>query len=131
MNRVLILAVFLMVPAPASAQDLARGEALYQRHCATCHGIDGAGGGPRAAVLSLQPIDLTRLAAGAGGSFPYERAARRIDGREALVAHGSPMPVWGDFFAGRQASLKLPDGQPLMADAPVIDLLAWLATIQR
>lgn len=126
------IAAFILAGAGAApAQDLARGEALYQRHCAACHGIDATGQGPRAAVLTLQPTDLTRLAASAGGAFPYERAAQRIDGREALVAHGSPMPVWGEFFAGPQSSLKLPDGQPLLADAPVIDLLGWLATIQR
>lgn len=30
-------------PVPASAESLARGEELYTRICATCHGPDGAG----------------------------------------------------------------------------------------
>lgn len=117
---------------PAAAQDLAAGEALFQRHCAMCHGIEATGEGPMAPVLTVQPTDLTRLAAGNGGVFPHLRAARRIDGREPLVAHGSPMPVWGDFFAGPQSDpLRLPDGQSLMAARPVIDLLGYLAAVQR
>jgi mono/diheme cytochrome c family protein len=38
---------WLMVsaPAPAMAGDARRGEPMYQRYCAGCHGADGRGGG--------------------------------------------------------------------------------------
>ena len=37
-----------------------------------------------------------------------------LDGREPLVSHGSPMPVYGDFFEGDDTAMKTPSGQPLM-----------------
>lgn len=117
--------------APLAAQDAAAGEALYLRHCATCHGIEGTGRGPMAAVLTLQPTDLTGLAARNDGVFPTIRVARRIDGRDPLVAHGSPMPVYGDFFEGDDMAMKTPDGQPIMTSRPVVDLLAYLQGLQR
>jgi mono/diheme cytochrome c family protein len=45
-------------PLPASAEVIAAGAALYQAHCATCHGSRGAGDGPGAAGLSPPPADL-------------------------------------------------------------------------
>ncbi|QYK40795.1 MAG: c-type cytochrome [Paracoccaceae bacterium] len=120
-----------MAAGAAAAQDAARGEETYHRYCAVCHGIDATGAGPMAPILTIQPTDLTRLAVTAGGVFPMLRAASRIDGRDPLVAHGSPMPVYGGFFEGRQVSVKLPDGQPMMVTETVADLLAWLQTIQR
>jgi mono/diheme cytochrome c family protein len=38
---------------------VARGEALFQTHCAICHGREGRGDGPSAAGLNPQPADLT------------------------------------------------------------------------
>lgn len=126
------LALAALLAAPAAAQDADAGAALYRRHCAMCHGIDAMGQGPMAGVLTVQPTDLTRLAAGSGGVFPWLRAARRIDGRDPLVAHGSQMPVWGDFFDSPQSdAIRLPDGQVLMAPRPVADLLGYLASVQR
>jgi mono/diheme cytochrome c family protein len=117
--------------APAAAQDAVRGEALFLDHCAACHGIEARGNGPRAPVLTIQPTDLTRLAAEAGGVFPLLRAARRIDGTDPLVSHGSPMPIWGPFFDDADhVAMALPDGQPLLVPRAVADLLAWLQTVQ-
>lgn len=45
--------------APASAPDLARGQALYAEHCAACHGEHGAGDGPAARSMQPPPIDFT------------------------------------------------------------------------
>ncbi|MEW6245086.1 MAG: cytochrome c [Nitrospirota bacterium] len=39
------------------ARDLARGKALYQRHCAGCHGPQGRGDGYR--LLGPEPANLT------------------------------------------------------------------------
>ena len=95
--------LFLLVTAlasPVQAQDTTAGQALYGRFCATCHGPDGRGNGPTAAVISASPADLTQLASGNGGVFPTERVAARIDGRDTVIAHGSPMPIYGAFFDG-------------------------------
>ncbi len=40
---------------PPPPQKLTRGEALYIRHCADCHGWEGAGGGPIAMLLNIPP----------------------------------------------------------------------------
>jgi len=47
-------------PAPAlpPAGDLTRGELLYDRNCASCHGPAGAGDGPAATWLSPRPGNL-------------------------------------------------------------------------
>jgi mono/diheme cytochrome c family protein len=80
-------------PPPASAEE------AFGRYCASCHGEDGRGGGPQAADLGRPVPDLTRLTLRNGGTFPRERVARLIDGRDEVSAHGSrKMPVWGDWF---------------------------------
>ena len=45
--------------APTHAPDLARGAALYQTQCATCHGAGGHGDGPVGLSLSPRPVDFT------------------------------------------------------------------------
>ena len=94
-------------------QDAAQGEALYSFYCATCHGNDATGNGPMSPSLVVQPVDLTQLSAGNGGIFPVTRVVMRVDGRDALVSHGSAMPVYGDFFAGNDVATKAEDGQPI------------------
>lgn len=111
--------------------DAAEGEALYQAHCAVCHGIDATGNGPMAPVLLVQPTDLTTLIARHQGVFPLERVAARIDGRDPLVAHGSQMPVYGLFFQGKDVALRTDAGQPMLTSQPIADLVAWLRTIQK
>lgn len=119
-----------MLAGGAVAQDVDAGAALYARHCATCHGVDATGGGPMAPVLVLQPPDLTALAARNGGVFPTTRVVMRIDGRDPLVSHGSPMPVYGDFFEGQEISLKAETGQPILTSPAVVDLVAYLQGVQ-
>jgi len=116
---------------PAAAQDVAEGKALFTHYCATCHGLDAAGNGPMAPAMSLQPKNLTLLAAENGGVFPVLRVVMRIDGREPLVSHGSEMPIFGDFFEGTGASLKTPAGQPILTSQPIADLVSWLETVQK
>jgi mono/diheme cytochrome c family protein len=129
--RNLILAACLLA-LPAFAQDADIGRAHYATHCATCHGMEGFGDGPMSGVLLITPPDLTELAVDNGGIFPLERVIKRIDGRDPLVAHGSPMPVYGDYFEGVfDVPVKAPDGQPVLTSQPVVDLVAYLREIQR
>lgn len=121
----------VLVGLPAIAQDPTEGERLFQHKCATCHGLDANGAGPMAPVLLLQPTDLTQLQQKNSGMFPFERVIRRIDGRDPLVSHGSPMPVYGDFFEGSDVSMKTPSGQPILTSQPIADLVAWLQSIQQ
>ncbi len=122
--------ILSVLGAAAAAQDIDAGAALYADHCAVCHGADAAGDGPLAPALALQPVDLTALTASNGGVFPAERIVRRIDGRDPLVSHGSPMPVYGPYFDGPEIAMKLPSGQPLIAPEAVVHLMAWIESIQ-
>lgn len=126
-----LLIAAMALGGTARAQDAATGAAIYARHCATCHGIEARGNGPMAPALILQPPDLTSLSARNGGRFPYFRVISRIDGRDPLVAHGSPMPVYGDFFEGAAATIKAETGQPVLTSVPIADLIAWLEGVQE
>ena len=134
-----LFAVPLALPTAATAQDEiagmagdpAEGAETYRLFCATCHGADATGTGPTAELMTLQPTDLTALAAGNGGTFPLARVVMRIDGRDLVLAHGSPMPIFGPFFEGEDIAIKTPAGQPVLTSRPVADLVAWLQTIQR
>ena len=116
----------------ALAQDAEVGAELYARHCASCHGVSGEGNGSMAPVLLIQPSDLTTLTERHGGEFPVERVVMRIDGRDPLVSHGSPMPVYGDFFEGDLAvPMKADSGQPILTSQPVAVLLEYLRGLQQ
>ncbi len=81
---------------------------LFQRNCASCHGIEGRGDGPAAAALDPRPSDLTRSTLG------LEELEARIDGRRPVPAHGiSAMPVWGEIFA--QALVGEPEARQIAA----------------
>jgi mono/diheme cytochrome c family protein len=45
-------------PRPPTADDLASGEYLFGRHCASCHGEGGAGDGAAGAGLNPAPADV-------------------------------------------------------------------------
>lgn len=130
MSRIAIAFCLGVAAGPAAAQDPANGQALFLAHCAYCHGETGVGDGPRAAVLNPQPKDLTRLALENGGSFPTLAVVMRIDGREAILAHGSPMPTFGEFFEGKGGALKTEAGQPILTSESIADVVTWLQTIQ-
>ncbi|MDV7142638.1 cytochrome c [Tropicimonas sp. TH_r6] len=112
------------------AGGVEEGRALYGRYCATCHGPQGAGDGPTSRIISIPPMDLADLSAANGGTFPLERVVRRIDGRDALIAHGSPMPIYGAFFEGeRWLDVETPQGQ-IEVSPPVLAIARYLEAIQ-
>ena len=55
---------------------------------------------------------------------------QRIDGRDPLVSHGSPMPVYGPYFEGQDTAIKTDVGQPILTSKPIADLVAYLKTLQ-
>jgi mono/diheme cytochrome c family protein len=104
------------------------GPALFREFCATCHGVDGRGGGPAALDLSQQPPDLRLIAARHGGVFPDTTVRRLIDGRTVTQGHGTrEMPVWGWEFYGYEGE----DATRRRAVAELIDrLVDYLRSIQ-
>jgi mono/diheme cytochrome c family protein len=87
------LALVLPLAGCVGNETIPTGEALYRRHCASCHGVSGRGDGPAARSLATPPTDLTRL------RMSVQDLMQVIDGRTAVQAHGSSeMPVWGEVF---------------------------------
>jgi mono/diheme cytochrome c family protein len=134
MSRVLLLgAALLSAPLPPYAAEPAddaaarRGAVTFKSHCASCHGAKALGDGPMADALRFAPADLTTIARRNGGSFPAERVAKIIDGREAVKGHGgTDMPIWGDVF--RSAHARYDEKK---VRATISDLVQYLATLQE
>lgn len=124
-------AVLAAAPAMAQPGDPEAGAELFRENCATCHGLSGRGDGPMAGILVVKPANLTELAEDNGGTFPVARVVKRIDGRDPLVSHGSPMPVYGYFWEGFETVLETETGQPIMTSQAIADLIAFLETIQK
>jgi cytochrome c553 len=60
---ILIMELVALASAPVlQAQefpvDVARGKAVYERHCLRCHGAGGWGDGPEAGTLKIQPTNF-------------------------------------------------------------------------
>lgn len=76
------------------------GKELYERFCASCHGLGGHGDGPVSKFFKVEVPDLTLIARRHGGKYSYDQIERIIDGNSAIQAHGTrTMPVWGEEFA--------------------------------
>lgn len=131
MKKVVFSVLIMGLSGACIAGDAEEGAELYMEYCATCHGLDLTGQGPMAGVLLIKPVDLTTLSAENGGAFPLVRVIKRIDGRDPLVSHGSPMPVYGDFFEGQDVAMKTDAGQPILTSKPVADLVEYFRTIQE
>ncbi|MDZ7709089.1 MAG: cytochrome c [Roseovarius sp.] len=119
-----------MTAGTAAAQDARIGERLYTRYCTACHGVGGAGDGPMTRVLTVDPPDLTRLAAKNDGAFPRRRVIWRIDGRDPILAHGNEMPVYGDLLMGETLDIRAETGETIRSTQPMADLLAFLERLQ-
>lgn len=128
--RWLLTAAAVVWSGAAVAQDAEVGATLFEEHCAVCHGLNADGRGPMAGALVIQPPDLTQLSARNGGTFPTQRTVFRIDGREAIVSHGSPMWIFGELFDGEDAIVKAETGQPILTSQPIVDLVAYLEGVQ-
>ena len=64
MLRTLTIAAALILAAGvASAGSPDKGKALYDGHCAACHGTSGNGQGPQAPGMNPAPTDFTNAAA--------------------------------------------------------------------
>lgn len=116
----------------AGAQDVEEGRFLYMAYCAACHGAEGLGDGRMAELLTIEPTNLTELAARNGGAFPTFEVVRQIDGRMPLLAHGGDMPVFGRWFEGTgpEVALATEAGQPVLVPRAMADLVVYLETLQ-
>ena len=128
--------VFLSPMALQAQEDVApnagvSGEHDFNMYCASCHGEDGKGNGPKAFSLTLKPPNLTTLTQ-RYGEFPREKLARMIDGRDPLPGHGDrEMPVWGVWFKEESAQeLGGAEGDEGSVQRRVDNLIDYIASLQ-
>ena len=130
--RRLTFALALFLAAPATAPNVDAGKLLFMDICAACHGLDATGGGPMTEALTIAPLDLTGLSASNDGTFPIVRVVFQIDGRDPMIAHGGPMPIFGPYLdGGGSAALSAPDGTPILTSPAMVDLVRYLESIQN
>ncbi len=126
-----ILAVLMLCATPVFAEgDPEAGAGVFFTFCAACHGEDAQGNGPMSGLLTVEPPDLTGLAASNGGVFPVFDVVRQIDGRDPMMAHGGEMPLFGAMFDFPDGSIKSETGQPIVTAQPIADVAAWLESVQ-
>jgi mono/diheme cytochrome c family protein len=130
MKKFITCLLALNFPFAALAQDADSGRQIFDTYCAACHGNDARGDGPMAQLLIVPPSDLTQLSNKANGTFPTSGVIAKIDGRDPLLSHGSPMPDFGDFFEGKGVTMRGEEGILIMTSQPIIDLVTYLETIQ-
>jgi len=94
------LAVALLVPAALTAQQEHAGKPVYDRWCAGCHGVDGAGDGPGAAYMLPRPRDFTlalyQIRTTPSGALPTDADILRV------IDEGMPgtaMPGWRELLS--------------------------------
>lgn len=123
-----LLAGWAQVAAPAEYVSMT-GKELYERFCASCHGVEGRGDGPVSPYFTIEVPDLTLIARRAGGAYPRDRVVRIIDGRHIFGAHGTrTMPVWGEDFSRAAPGDPNAERQTRL----IIDRLAdYVAELQR
>jgi hypothetical protein len=99
---VIVLIGGLIERVDAVLGDAVRGRAIFETHCAACHGSDGKGTGPAAATLPVKPANLTDC---------RRTAEDDIEMIDAIIHHGgsyagmSPvMPAWDKVLTAMEIS---------------------------
>ncbi|NUB43948.1 c-type cytochrome [Fertoebacter nigrum] len=102
----------------------------FEAYCASCHGLDGRGGGEMADVLDRRPADLTRLAAGNGGTYPKGRVMAKIWGY-AKPDGTTVMPSFGPLLEGDMLRYDAGDGIATPTPIRLVQLAEYVERIQE
>ncbi|MCC6943310.1 MAG: copper resistance protein CopC [Thermomicrobiales bacterium] len=104
----------LVNPVPATADVIARGDALFAANCLSCHGVDGRGAGPLAEGMLPKPADF---------SAPHTKV--HPDGQLfAWIQNGKPgtdMPAFGSTFTDEQIWEVIDYIQVAFQDEPLVE----------
>lgn len=114
-------------PTGFEAASITKGLALYQSHCAACHGADGNGEGPLAASLSTWPPRL-------GGELLWRRAEGDLFGTVMVGLrdrHGQrTMPGFAGTLTDADAWALIDGMKALAAGASIHAESAWVAPVR-
>ncbi|PTL35542.1 cytochrome C [Candidatus Methylomirabilis limnetica] len=128
-TAVLAFAVSPMLVSCRGASEPVTGQALYLRHCASCHGESGDGNGSVAASMRRHPSDLRLISKRYDGRFDESYVMQIIDGRRAVAEHGTrEMPVWGAVFEDEHRREGYPAYTSLLHSRALTD---YLGSIQQ
>ena len=108
-------------PALPLVNDLPRGQQLFARHCATCHGSGGEGDGPGATGLLPRPANLAA----------HDYSLARLSDVLWNGVHGSAMPAWRDHPAEDRAAIAQAVRALRATDVAEPELPAHLVEIGR
>jgi len=115
------------VVIPVSKTSATNGKQMYVNYCAPCHGVDGRGQGPVAAVLKKQPADLALLSKNNGGKFPSTHVMTVLQFGAADSSHGTAeMPVWGPVLSGMDTT----NAEPNVKALRISNLSRYLQSLQ-
>ena len=109
------------------------GKKEYQENCASCHAMNGKGGGPYVEFLRKSPPDLTLLTKNNGGVFPVNRMYETIEGAN-VPGHGSrDMPIWGQDYRIKAAEyyMDVPYDQEHYVRARILTLIEYINRLQE
>jgi mono/diheme cytochrome c family protein len=123
-----LLSACAPVPLETSA-SINRGQGIYAKECAQCHGLSGEGGGPASLGLGVPPPNLAELSQRNDGSFPREFVRRFVMGFLEKDDPDAAMPEFAIVGLRHVYPNGGADGEVLEADFE--DLLNYLASIQK
>lgn len=105
------------------------GKTIFAEHCASCHGADGKGDGPKAAGMQPPPADLTKITSRAGGTFPAAHINAIITYGGGIASHTKgAMPIWGKVFSEEGGGGT---GGANYSRRAIVGLKRYLETIQQ
>jgi mono/diheme cytochrome c family protein len=111
---VVTIGIAMLAPALVHAQgNAAKGKALFDQNCVTCHGPKGKGDGPAAAALKPKPQNLSDKAT--MGKLKNQDIAKVIKNGGAAAGKSPLMPPFG-------GSLK---------DSDIQDVVAYIRTLAK
>jgi len=108
-------------------EAVARGQIVYAKECAQCHGAAGEGGRPASLRMGIVPPDLTGLSASRGGSFPRSYVRQYVLGLTEDNDLAGPMPDFARVGLRHVYPKGGADGEVLEADfVGLLDYLEWI-----
>lgn len=122
--------LLMVLSACAPPAPKVRGADLFARHCTSCHGRGGVGGGPQATDLAVPPANLKLLSERNGGVFPFEDVIVQVHGYTGRSAFGM-MPEFGREMSGPMVDYVAASGEVIPTPQGLIDLARYLESIQQ